>query len=226
MQTQMAVEKRERPIIFSGEMVKKVLSGEKTQTRRVIKEQRTHPHLFENRVAEPSFVKFYEHDLWGFGASFVRGDSLDCLNNELTVFYKSPFGKVGDLLWVRETWRRDDFDFAQIIYKSDMPEIVLREAGDLIKWKSPIHMPRKASRITLEITNIKVERLQDISAEDVAKEGFHESHYYCDEIVGHVCTETKELLKNRWDLINGKFTHTCWKGNPFVWVIEFRQMPV
>lgn len=154
---------KERPILFSGEMVRAILEGRKTQTRRIIKGKR---------------------DANGISIEIPR------------------FGKIGDLLYVRETWS-EDFD-GRIQYRADTD-------GTGRKWKPSIHMPRRVSRITLEITNIRVERLNDISEEDSEAEG----------VSG---TWTRDLnykwhFKKLWESLNGAGS---WEKNPWVWVVEFK----
>jgi len=137
----------ERPILFSGPMVRAILEGRKSQTRRVIK---TH---------SPAYIERWK------GA---EGWDKEC-----------SYGQPGDLLWVRETWRRHivsppNVD-ARIPRKRFDLGVRYRADGHLMddgkKWKSPIHMPRWASRLTLRITGVRVERLQEISGEDCIAEG-------------------------------------------------------
>lgn len=179
---------KERPIIFNAEMVRAIINGRKTQTRRVVKFDwcRSADELLHQASFDPA--------------------------------YKCPYGKVGDRLWVRETWDfqalRDGVfniqDFirwgGKVAYKADGGRVVE-------KWIPSIHMPRWASRITLEITSVRVERLQDISNDDCWAEGMSDA-------------TNPELKPNRrwfselWESINGPGS---WHSNPFVWVIEFRK---
>lgn len=139
---------KERPILFSGEMVRAILEGRKTQTRRVIKPQ---PDSARNSV----FVKS--------GFETKHGYEIKC-----------PYGQPGDRLWVRETWGlwdtdpKDGPERAKIFYRAtDENRRDLRYQ----RWRPSIHMPRWASRINLEITNIRIERVQDITEEDAKAEG-------------------------------------------------------
>lgn len=198
----------ERPILFSAPMVRALLDGSKTQTRRIMKVQ---PIRSGN---------FWE--VFGAGWSdritkvpAVSGHSLAS---------KCPFGKVGDQLWVRETWRTDDsldskapstFSSWPVKYEADGKVLThgAFHGNTKGKTRTSIHMPRWASRITLEITSIHIERLQDIGDEDAKAEG-------C--VVWPECTEPAAINAFRaiWDLINGA---ESWDANPWVWVIEFKR---
>lgn len=188
---------RERPILFSGEMVRAILEGRKSQTRRVIVPQPMRGHWIDR-------VKGYS-EAWAeyFSNAKVHG-TLSC-----------PYGEVGDRLWVREAWRKHpEFDyrgpggclyFADRGHKFDGP------------WKPSIHMPRWASRITLEVTSIRVERLRDISEEDAEAEGIQ---FIRDVPDVDETLSAKELFEVLWDSINGKRGYG-WKVNPWVWVVGF-----
>ena len=172
---------KERPILFSGEMVRAILDGKKTQTRRVAKG-----------------VALEWLDDAGFDPEFVAKDNDLC-----------PYGKVGDRLWVRETWGMlpHPKQASQIIYKADN-EI------DLDKWKPSIHMPRWVSRIVLEITDIRIERVQDITASDIKMEGVD---VFGDDLV------KKTLFSDLWNKINAK-RGFGWDKNPWVWVVTFKRV--
>lgn len=160
---------RERPIIFSGEMVRAILEGKKTQTRRVMK------------------------------PDWVRALDLGEPEDLVSAVTQCPYGQVGDRLWVRETWHRHDDDI--MCYRAT--EICIGFA----QWKPSIFMPRKYSRITLEIVNIRVERVQDITFLDAIAEGvdidWPERNY--------------RLL---WNRINSKRGYG-WDVNPWVWCLTF-----
>lgn len=162
----------EHPIIFSTEMVRAILDGRKTMTRRVI----NHPER-------------YEH---------IRECDFCC-----------PYGQVGDKLWVRESFLiKHDYKTPKGFpyYKTNFCD------DKITKWKPSIFMPRWASRITLEITGIRVERLQEISEQDAKDEGIC---FYDDNAV--------DVFRELWDSINAKRGYS-WESNPFVWVIEFKWM--
>lgn len=194
---------KETPIIFSTEMVRAILDGRKTQTRRVVK---------------PQFSQ-----IWGQGVPRIYPDNY-CVHTNILIkggwkWLKCPFGKKGDRLWVRETFAIVGF-YEKPIYRAD--GIKSPVGGFYFKWKPSIHMPKKYARIWLEITNIRAERLKEISATDIRKEGvgchYHDFHSgFC---VGE-CGFLRGSFQMLWDSINGK-KHP-WSDNPWVWVIEFKQ---
>ena len=185
----------EHPIIFSGEMVRAVLKGQKTQTRRVINPQPPQDSLWD----EPSHLFIIEGS--GFG-----------------IMRHCPYGKSGDSLWVRETWRTAEAP-GGVFYRADATDYMI-EISTLSNgkpWRPSIHMPRWASRITLEMIGLRVERLQDIGEEDVLAEGVSPT-----PPIGSMGSKAYNLesFKTIWDIINAKRGHS-WKSNPWVWVISF-----
>ena len=190
---------KERPILFSGPMVRAILSGVKTQTRRVIKPQ---PVQY-NRPDWPCTHGWREVPQMGGWEISWNNDSMTAAE---AIGEYCPYGKTGDQLWVRETWRVNGnaHDYARagkesVFYRADEDWNV--DAG----WRPSIFMPRWASRITLEVTDVRVERLQNVSHEDGRAEGF-------DSLDGFA------LL---WDRINEKRGYG-WHANPWVWAVEFR----
>lgn len=189
---------KERPIIFSAQMVRAILEGRKTQTRRVIKPQ---PTVSEQRLRELS--------AWAEG--FTLSQQVNAAFQSGCIDASCPYGRPGDTLWVRETWwgERQDFDAGlRPAYAATDPKT---EAG----WRSPIHMPRWASRITLEITGVRVERLQDISEADAEAEGVAEIG---ERLLG--VTPCRARFFKLWESINGPGS---WDANPWVWVVEFKR---
>ena len=199
---------RERPIPFSAPMVRAILSGAKVQTRRVVKPQ---PRILAGELL-----------CW-------KDDALtDC-----QMAARSPYGQPGDRLWVREAWRtsplfddkppRELPDFAPLRYEADE---ALRGAwagygyGHQGKYRPPMFMPRWASRINLEVTVVRVERLQNISEADAAAEGVEEwARVACaaGNPYGLTSDGYVELL---WSEINGR---ASWDANPWVWCVEFKR---
>lgn len=200
---------KERPVIFNGEMVRAILDGRKTQTRRAL-----------NWKRQP-YTEMAERDdgsLWPWAEDGERGGDI---------WFPCPFGEVGDRLWVREAYQGPLFNFDQMetyledTSKFERPEFCeyradggrtpeYYDADDNLRhgWKPSIHMPRWASRITLEITGVRVERLQDISEADAIAEGG--TKYFNIDWFGPL-----------WASIYGV---DSWNANPWVWVIEFRRV--
>lgn len=204
---------KERPILFGAPMVRAILEGRKTQTRRVMK-------------PIPQMVTDHNIVTWdGDAAALMR--LLDQTGRHC------PYGQSGDRLWVRETWCRE-FESPSYCYRADdapgeKAEFVDAEGRPVrgSRWKPSIHMPRSASRILLEVTNVRVERLQDISEADAIAEGA-DHNGECDHI-RHTCEEIGCFGRNSyrggyaelWEQINGDGS---WESNPWVWVVEFKRV--
>lgn len=205
---------KERPILFSAPMVRAILDGRKSQTRRVVKSPVAAPVV---RV-RPGWVVTVASSRPGITVS-----------SDFDV--RCPYGVPGDRLWVRESVALDYFDHSPWLppekrhgYRADWTD----RAADTVprpKWTPSIHMPRWASRITLEVTGVRVERLQDISEEDSRAEGVE---VLADGVVipGSVPPKRIELthrhyFRDLWKSINGA---ESWDANPWVWVVEFRRV--
>ena len=185
-----------RPILFRGEMVRALLSGQKTMTRRVVK-----PEPLQ------SATRFEHFD----GPRWRAYDDMSFME-----WATCPYGTSGDLLWVRETWTTDN---AKLRFRADYEEIGHDKlvAG---RWKPSIHMPRWASRLTLRITDVRVERLQDISREDAVAEGCVSplKGTELEGVPGDYVADERTSFAILWKSINGP---ESWSANPFVWVVEF-----
>jgi len=201
---------KERPILFSGEMVRAILDGRKTVTRRVVKAKH---------------IPFIEKILGGY---------LDGKWNQRPM----PYGQPGDRLWVRETWRPTanckgyPEGFLGVEYRSDgetratghprEPFVYVSPLRD--KWRPSIHMPRWASRIMLEVTGVRVERLQEITEKGARAEGCHgmgsngDAEFPPEGIISAV-----EDFRDLWDSIN-ESRGFGWDKNPWVWVVEFKRV--
>ena len=206
---------RERPILFSEPMIRALLAGKKTQTRRVVKQRPIPPDCTTEWTEN---ARFRYDGVW----DSVKQDGddehylelLDEQKEPLEDYFsvgRCPFGMIGDRLWVRERWRRVDWPGhkSAIEYKADWG----REGGKL-RWKPAIFMPRVASRITLKITDIRVERLQDISEKDALAEGVARLFRGITRYDG----EAKDTFKWLWEKLHGQ---NSWEQNPLVWVISF-----
>jgi hypothetical protein len=217
---------KERPILFKGAMVRAILDGNKTQTRRIIEcicnswhidrvlgdwGLSVPPHKWDGSDPEPLWR-------WTGKKQPKAGDWVEVFQTEVDDHrggpISCPFGTVGDRLWVRETWQFCDYDGPGGYPKTD---IVYRADGETDDkrhgWVPSIHMPRWASRITLEVTGVRVERLNEISESDAISEG--------------VTLPNPELetyysgFKRLWQSINGP---SSWSLNPWVWVIKFKRV--
>ncbi len=199
-------------------MVRAILDGSKTQTRRIVKASTDRP--FNGLVARSVRAA---KDCPVLRAWFAGGPN-DVSSIEVTC----PYGQAGDQLWVRETWAYNpDFpESAQrALYRAD-PEC----EHDVDRWKPSIHIPRWASRITLEITDVRVERLQDITYDDALAEGIFNPATIAERnpITGETGEDTGRRLswaqrsyRLLWESINGSGS---WEANPWVWVVEFKRI--
>jgi len=196
---------KQHPILFSTPMVQAILEGRKTQTRRVV-----------NNIPDGSqYLKEYPaHNAMDM-YPFLKPDELQKPDNEKNATVIScPFGKIGDRIWVRETWKPELVDCAgkaaSYYYLADNPDA----KSTSIKFKPSIHMPKAAARIWLEITEVKVELVQNISNEDVIAEGVK-----ADIATDHPRGVHYTAFSDLWIKING---NGSWISNPWVWVIKFK----
>ncbi|HHH1650981.1 TPA: hypothetical protein ACPZS6_001448 [Yersinia enterocolitica] len=217
----------EKPILFNAEMVNAILSGRKTQTRRIMGNQPAGQDL--------ETVHVRHNDDFNFQWYGNLGESS---------YFPCPLGKPGDQLWVREAFAAGLCTESTLAYRATHKTEDLEEGwGETIKWTPSIHMPRWASRINLLITGVRVERLRDISEQDAmaegitAKEVIIETRY---EGGGHVEITAErfffvggddegyesagEAFAELWDSIYGQKEGENWQANPWVWVIEFERM--
>jgi len=213
---------KERPILFSGPMVRAILGGRKTQTRRVVKPQ---PARLTSLDDDTEGRFFWEWDYLGSG-----GDYNDVRQGRKEFF--CPYGQPGDRLWVRETWRvrgGQEYEYqrdrSQVMYRATHGEDGYPLGWESYDWRPSIHMPRWASRITLEITGVRVERLNEVSEADAMSEGvtaldgqFSGCYAAGPALSG---TTAKECFRRLWAPINGP---DSWEANPWVWVLEFRRI--
>jgi hypothetical protein len=236
---------KERPILFSAPMVRAILAATKTQTRRVLKPQPSEHHweLLQGHQLKASapvacvdgkmHVRFWhsipQNTVWD------KAGDASC-----------PYGQPGDRLWVRETWFPDPpcdgtwgytawagcriGQIAGVPERFRKPRHCIYAAdwkGIPLRWTPAIHMPRWASRITLEITSVRVERLLDISEADAIAEGCTQNHngYFWGgphSVSGLKQMATaKQAYQDLWKSINGP---ESWEANPWVWVVEFKEI--
>lgn len=210
---------KERPILFSGPMVRAILDGRKTQTRRALNPQPTKPH----------YVPFGHAD-GAVGAIFNDQPGINHGDHVERYWCK---WQPGERAWIRETWdwvagtTRDQWKVERFERKAYKADGCLPVSG---KWHPSIHMPRWMSRITLEITDVRVQRLHDISAKDILAEGAVERAHH-DQHLGKMpvsafdkCAyvDLASLWSAGWDSINKK-KHP-WASNPWVWAISFKRI--
>ncbi|EAP4727838.1 hypothetical protein DRA11_08820 [Salmonella enterica subsp. enterica serovar Stanley] len=202
---------KERGMIFNGEMVRAILDGRKTQTRRPV----TFPFRDVNLGCE------------------LSGNELA---GEVSAgnYWNSRVGQPGDRIWVRETWAEAGASAPDLkLYRANYPAHVPTHYENVppaedVRWTPSIHMPRWASRITLEITDVRVERLHSISERDALREGLFQlpaSGRYClqpgMQYFGMASHSAKEVYSWLWASIYGE---ESWDANSWVWVIEFKRV--
>lgn len=207
---------KERPILFSAPMVRALLDGSKTQTRRIIK-----------LPPAPAALGAWEATTFGGenGGRTAAGQTVPeqaaIWHTRTGVTISCPHGAPGDHLWVRETWVCDDYRVQAgsylevpgareaLFYRADNEQPFEAPEGKF--WKPSIHMPRWASRILLEIVSVRAERLNDCSVEDALAEG----------IAHRTMNDPRIEYQHLWDDINGT---GAWTANPWVWVVEFKRV--
>jgi len=219
---------REHPLLMKGPLVRATLEGRKTQTRRPVK--------MPSHGVEPYNPGYADGAFWNY--SFTD------------IIARSPLGRAGDRLWVRETWAWPGEE--EFIYRADQwaEDMVAKWKTDpnypQVKWSPSIHMPRRACRLVLPLVSVRVERVQDITEEDAIAEGVpHNSDRpidksWCAACCGHgiverfalgmvsvddcsECNSAKKLFRNIWISIYGQ---ESWDANPWAWVAEWKEIPV
>ncbi|MPQ83770.1 hypothetical protein F0170_07115 [Pseudomonas sp. MAFF 730085] len=219
---------KERPILFSAPMVRAILDGRKTVTRRALNAKALKNIGYGVQLGEC-------HELPSEGP--LHANSIGYYTDFC------PFGQIGDRLWVRETWYCDHFEVQKGPYlrPADMHDLdQSREDGELVYaadgmapyeqeqpiWKPSIHMPRWVSRILLEITDVRVERLQEISEEQAKAEGvrLYTDHaelgdWWHVEGIETYSADPRKSFELLWNSVGGD-----WNANPWVWVVEFKRV--
>jgi hypothetical protein len=216
----------DRPILFSGAMVKAILSGTKTQTRRPVAQR------YLDSFGEPDGWESLRPGVW----------RAWCHHTNQVETFTSPFGEPGDRLWARETFgltleHNDDGEPTNarrvldgdgvprwIVYRTDQPDVVWTDGDGYTGpscWKPSIHMPRWASRLTLEVMSVRADRLHDLSEEDARAEGAEvtNGHPELGALIG-AGPSYLEGFAQLWRSINGPGS---WEANPWLWCVAFRR---
>ncbi|MGP2870096.1 hypothetical protein ACTVMR_24025 [Serratia nevei] len=196
---------KERPVIFNSEMVRAIIDGRKTQTRRVMAVQPESNQFGLLRITDST--KRSDIGKYHWAESNATG------THQRSALFSCPFGQVGDRMWVRETWTPESIDAEDGSYSPDYRATANGQPLDG-RWTPAIHMPRKACRILLEITAVRVERLNDISDGDAISEGCSTADMKSGDCVA-------DVFARLWSSIYGV---DSWNANPWVWVIEFRRV--
>ena len=243
---------KERPILFSAPMVRAILDGTKTQTRRIVKPQ---PPSVED-VRAKAGDGYHLSDLGAPGMwrvmgpvwaarELMAGNPVDAkARADVGPQWRCPYGARGDRLWVREAFTHITGNGVRVHYRADGEPTdregrVLPTEPGLRRWFPSIHMPRKISRITLDVTGVRVERVQSISKDDAIAEGArrfdnipgsklfpdspHQNRWSMEqpEDCGHCLGSPQMAFANLWIKINGA---ESWDANPWVWVVEFNRV--
>lgn len=210
---------KERPILFSTDMVQAILDGRKTETRRVAKKQPTEKHA---GLIRSILLDGTEREAWLYLDKEGKAEAAYC-----------PYGQTGDLLWVRETFahnkqsglNHEDENYGYV-YRATDP---YWETDEGWKWKPSIFMPKDAARIWLQVTYVCLQKLQKMTAFDARAEGIDRLTYWDpngDEYTYPCFVDKKyehpnaiDCFKTLWESINGP---DSWEKNPYVWVVKFK----
>ena len=223
---------KERPILFSAPMVRAILEGRKTVTRRAVKGFQI--------PTEDTAIPVGDRQRWSaigqrdphYGFCVFGSTEAECAK-ELEEYAPCPYGRRGDRLWVRETFGLQVRHYGggageHIVYRATNPDAIYCKSAEgqeyPVKWKPSIHMPRHSSRILLEITDLGVEQLQDISEEQAKAEGvrLYTDHaelgdWWHVEGIETYSADPRKSFELLWSSVGGN-----WEANPWVWVVEFK----
>jgi hypothetical protein len=198
----------EHGLIFTGDSVHAILRGDKTQTRRVIKQWKEQPYLEGQYPMKPMLLA---DGSWGWGLDGeIQGPFIRC-----------PYGTPGDLIYVKETWWQEyQIGFDEATNECGKPLRIAHyeppqalDYGRTVVKRSPLYMPRWAARITLRLTDVRIQRLQNITEEDAIAEGVR---------CGIDCPDHRIAFGRLWNLINARRGHP-WERNDHVWALTFER---
>lgn len=199
---------RERPLLMSGPMVRAILDGRKSVTRRVVKPQPPEDY------GTIEVGRFHPTGWTRDGEEYPCAETFGAYTLDGECSWRCPYGEPGDRLWVRETWAGEE----SCVYRADSPN---DDRSNIVRWRPSIHMPRWASRISLEVIEVRVERLQEITEEEAAAEGADPSLFREPGLSDGF--EHRLSFAHLWDSLND-YRGYGWDANPWVWVIRFRAL--
>ena len=236
------------PILFNIEMVRAILDGRKMVTRRLVKVPPYYPHFYKLHDNTDGAITGTKDRLF---AGFYKNEQIFYIDGKKhidAVYYKAPY-QPGDILYVRETWCKNYYhDYGKYFYRADGEEIdmplitggtIKYGKADGLRWRPYIHMPKEAARIWLKVTDVRVERLQEITQAEVVKEGAYEDCRECLESYGESgtqccykqddeCSQCDSVIMEFERLWNSTIKKSNldrygWDANPWVWVIAFER---
>lgn len=201
-----------KPILFNTEMVRAILDGRKTCTRRLVKPQPKSKLCYTFAGSDSNtwgYPNRTAHEIWGEEFKLPN----DITEEELSKRWNPPY-HTDDILYVRETWKKAPNGY---YYYEDWQR---NDIADVTKWKPSIHMPKEAARIWLKVTDVRVERLQEITIDGIRNEGLSSMAVHAGDM-----EIAMEEWKNLWNSTIKKpdINHYGWDANPWVWVIEFER---
>ena len=201
-----------KPILFNTEMVRAILDGQKTCTRRLVKPQPKSKLCYTFAGSDSNtwgYPNRTAHEIWGEEFKLPN----DITEEELSKRWNPPY-HTDDILYVRETWKKAPNGY---YYYEDWQR---NDIADVTKWKPSIHMPKEAARIWLKVTDVRVERLQEITSEQISREGVEVEY-------PHVLNgeEKRYAFSTLWNstIKKSDIDRYGWDANPWVWVIEFER---
>lgn len=213
-----------KPILFNADMVRAILDGRKTVTRRVVKVPPYYPHFYKLHDNADGALSGTKNRLY---AGFYNNERIFYIDGERhvdAVYYQAPY-QPGDILYVRETWYRG---LNRILYKANYSEnekFYTNGKEIQIKWHPSIHMPKEAARIWLKVKDVRVERLQDIDDEKAKAEGANWKNGKNVGFEEKMRRSAVERFAEIWDstIKKSDIDRYGWDANPWVWVIEFER---
>lgn len=220
---------RTKPILFSGPMIRALLDGRKTQTRRVLKPQPPKDEYGDDYITRLNGPEWYEPVVVDKYGDEVPGKPIWGVHDELGEWGAPVPYMPGDLLWVREAWSDELLAPGEVYYYATaLEDGLLADEVAEIRWRPSIHMPRWASRITLEVTAVRVQRLQEISQEDARAEGVATEEWddWRENVTsiampeGSYIENERDLFRDLWDSLNAE-RGFGWDTNPWVCAISF-----